>query len=829
VSIAAGTRLGPYEILAPIGAGGMGEVFKARDTRLQRIVAIKILPDAFARDPNRRSRLMREAQLISQLNHPHICTLHDTGSENGVDYLVMEYVEGHSLADRLTKGPLPLEELIRIGTEIGEALDRAHKQRIVHRDLKPGNIMLTKSGVKLLDFGLAKNIEPGDDSLTADGAVVGTPRYMAPEQIEARPSDERADIFALGAVLYEMRTGKPAFGGMQPVTPAALDHLIAKCMEKNPEQRWQSAWDVAEQLRWIGEAAPAPDTRANRWKPIALIALALFVGMSVAALYIWKKEQQRTRPDEVRLVLKPPDGWVFPSATFRPIALSPDGKRLAFLTYAGGKGVRLWVRSLSSANETMIEGTEFAHGPFWSPDGRWIAFFQDQQLKRIAATGGTPETICSGLGWRGGAWSPNGTIVWANDTGVYRVSANGGTPQKIVDSGAIIYFDPVFLPDGDHYLLTAFDAQRIGTILVRSLRDATERVVLRDATNAAWIDSGHLLYIRGDALMAQRFDANKEQLIGDPVMILPAVGAMRRETMTALFSVSRNGRILAVKPDYASTARLVQVNFHGDTTSELAGPGRIWYPALSHDGSRLAFMIDKSNGDADIWVMDLARSVMVRVTSSLTHDSVPIWSPDDRSLVFAADRDLYRSPADGGRPELLLHSGLPKEPSDWSNDGKTVLFTEDDPTSSIKALSLADGAVRTVVQTRFIASWARFSPNGEWIAYKSNESGAFEIYVQRFRDGAFKTRISTNGGEYPVWSRDGSKIYYTNPFSVVDLSLGDGVRASPPRPMFERPPGLGAGTFVALPDGRGVIGIRSIEATQWQHIELLVDWGTSLP
>ena len=442
-------------------------------------------------------------------------------------------------------------------------------------------------------------------------------------------------------------------------------------------------------------------------------------------------------------------------------------------------------------------------------------------MKRIAATGGTPETICSGLGWRGGAWSPNGTIVWASDTGVYRVSANGGTAQKIVDQGAIIYFDPVFLPDGDHYLLSAFDAQRIGTILVRSLSDATERVVLRDATNAAWIDSGHLLYIRGDALMAQRFDADKAQLTGDPVAILPAVGAMRLETMTALFSVSRNGRILAVKPDYASTARLVQVNFHGDTTAELAGPGRILYPALSHDGSRLAFMIDKSNGDSDIWVMDLARSVTVRVTSSLTHDSLPVWSPDDRSLVFAADRDLYRIPADGGRSELLLHTGLPKEPSDWSNDGKTVLFTEDDPTSSIKALSLADGAVRTVVQTRFIASWARFSPNGEWIAYNSNESGAFEVYVQRFRDGA-------NGGDNPVWSRDGSKIYYTGPFSVVDVSLGDGVRASPPRPMFERPPDLGAGMFAVLPDGRGVISTRT-EATQWQHIELLVDWGAALP
>lgn len=829
MSITAGTRLGPYEILAPIGAGGMGEVFKARDTRLQRIVAIKILPDALAHDPQRRTRLMREAQLISQLNHPHICTLHDFGSENGVDYLVMEYVEGHTLADWLTRGPLPLGDVIRIGTEIAEALDRAHKHHIIHRDLKPGNIMLTKSGVKLLDFGLAKSTEPGDDSLTAEGAVVGTPRYMAPEQLESRPGDERTDIFALGAVVYEMRTGKPAFGGTQSVTPPALDHLIATCMEKNPEQRWQSAWDVGEQLRWIGEAPPAANTSANQWKPTALIALLVLAAALFATLYLWRKEQQRPRPDSVRLVLKAPDGWNMASAVFRPVALSPDGKQLAFLTYASGKGLRLWIRPLSSANATLIQGTEFAHGPFWSPDSRWIAFFQDQQLKKIAATGGTTETICAGVGWRGGAWSPNGTIVYASNTGVYRVSAAGGKPQKIIDAGAITYFDPVFLPDGDHYLLTAFDAQRIGTIVVRSLSDATERVVLRDGTNATWIESGHLLYIRGEALMAQRFDANKAMVLSDPVIIAPTVGAIRRESMTALFSASRNGRILALQPNLEITRRLVQVNLHGDTTAELAGPGSIWYPALSHDGSRLACMIEKTNGDADIWVTNLARSVMLRVTTNITHDTLPIWSPDDRSLIFDADSDLYRIPSDGGRPELILHDNAHKEATDWSTDGKIVLFTDDEGPNAIKALRLSDGAVRTVVETPFLESWARFSPDGQWMAYQSNESGVFEVYVQRFADGAFKTRISTNGGARPRWSRDGTKIYYAGtPFSIVDVSFHDGIRVSPPRPLFEKPPNL-LSEYDVLPDGRGLIGIRSIELTEWQQIELLVDWGTVLP
>jgi eukaryotic-like serine/threonine-protein kinase len=831
LSIAAGSRLGPYTIIEPIGAGGMGEVVKARDTRLERIVAIKILPDAFARDQNRRERLMREAKLISQLNHPNICTLHDTGSENGVDYLVMEYVEGHTLADRLRKGPLSLEDVIHIGTEIAEALDCAHRQRIAHRDLKPGNIMLTKSGVKLLDFGLAKSMGATDDSLTADGAVVGTPRYMAPEQVEGRASDERADIFALGAVLYEMRTGKPAFAGIEPVTPPALNHLIAKCLEKDRDRRWQSAWDVAEQLRWIGQEPVVAETRSSPWKAVALTALTLLLVMSVAALYMWRNDQQRTRPDAVRLVLNPPEGWSIAAAPNRPFALSPDGKRVAFLTFNTVKGLALWVRSLASTNATMIEGTQSARNPFWSPDGQWIAFFQDQELKKVSAGGGTPVTICAAYATRGGTWSPNGTIVYANTSGVYRVRADGGTPQRLIEAGATAYYDPVFLPDGDHYLLTAFDTHRVGTILVRSLSNASEHVVIRNATNAAWIDSGHLLYVRGEELMAQRFDPEKAQLIGAPVVISPTIGVMRRESMAALFSVSRDGRVLAFQPSLSVTRSLVHVNFRGETTAELAAPERIWYPELSNDGSRLAFMIEKSNGDADIWTMDLTRSVMMRVTSQLTHDSVPVWSPDDRSLVFAAERDLYRIPAGGGTPELLNHSDLQKWPTDWSPDGRTILFAEENPETGfdIKALNVSDGTVRPVMQTRFQEHWGRFSPDGEWIAYQSNESGNREVYVQRFRDGALKTRVSTVGGALPVWSADGARLYYTGPFSVVDISFRDGVRASPPRAMFENSPGLINYTYSLFPDGRGVIGVRGLEGTQWQHIELLVDWDAALP
>jgi serine/threonine protein kinase/Tol biopolymer transport system component len=856
VSISAGTRLGPYEIVAPIGAGGMGEVFKARDTRLDRIVAIKILPAEFASDANRRQRLHREAKLISQLNHPHICALYDTGSANGTDYLVMEYLDGHSLADHLTKGPLPLDEVLRKGIEIAEALDRAHRQGIVHRDLKPSNIMVTKSGVKLLDFGLARSITKDDHDetatkahLTEEGAVLGTFQYMAPEQVEGRPADARADIFGLGAVLYEMVTGKPAFEGpsraslisailskqppaLSSIQPRALEHVMQKCLEKDPERRWQSAWDVAEELRWIEQTSGEPIVTfrsEKRWSVAALIVMAL-IGVLVVAVYARRAERREAQP--IRLMITPPPSWGFGSPTQRPFAVSPDGNHIAFMTYSLRlvQGQRLWVRRLSGTPK-MLEGTHSARQPFWSADSQSIAFHDEGLIRKIDISGGTAETICEGSVDNGGTWGADGTILFANPGGVFRVHSDGGTPKRVFTPKAgIVHFDPVLLPDGHHYLLSSFDADRAGSVLLCSLDGDPERVLLRNATNATWLSSGHLLFARGETLMAQRFDLRRFEVSGEPVVVSDPLGVVRRETMNALFSASRDGRILALQPSLSTGVRLVQINWESDTVAELAGPDRIWYPAVSQDGSRVACMIEQANGDADIWTIDRARGVMMRMTTEPSHDTVPIWSPDGRWIAYSSDLDLYRIPADGGPRELLVKSQVPIYANDWSGDGQTILFTQATASGAtdVKSLRLSDRTVTPVVATRFREHWARFSPDGEWIAYQSSESGGSQVYVQRLRDGAFKTRVSTTTGGQPEWSRDGKKIYY-KPFFAVDVKLGNGVQVSTPRPMFQRFPNVFPFASTVLPDDSGVIARRGDDFSQSNQIEVLLNWTSKLP
>jgi Tol biopolymer transport system component len=816
----------------------MGEVFKARDTRLGRTVAIKVLPPEFAQDRDRALRLRREASAISQLNHPHICTLYDVGSDNGVEYLVMEYLDGHSLADRLTKGALPVDDVLRIGAEVADALHRAHTQGIVHRDLKPSNIMLTKSGVKLLDFGLAKSLSSGPDTatehrpLTQEGALLGTLHYMSPEQLEGRAADARSDIFALGAVLYEMATGRRAFEGTQPVAPPALDHIIRKCLEKKPDQRWQSAWDVAEQLRWLDQTTAEPVAKSSREKYWKVASLILLAALLAAAGFISMRERRRN-VESIRLALTPPAGMFIGSVTQRPFSVSPDGKYIVFMTQAmtGGLKVAMCLRRLSEPTARVIEDNTTSRAPFWSADSRFIGYFADGQLKRMALSGGTPETICADANINGASWGPAGTIVYANDSGVYSVRAEGGTPRRLLaPTGGEIYFDPVVLPDGDHYLLTRYDQDRNGSIILRSIRDRSSRVVLRNATNATWIASGYILFVRGEILMGQRFDLRRYEVKGDPVVISEKVGVLRRETMNALYSTSRDGRVLALQPSLSHDTRLVRVNWDSDTEAELAGPARIWFPSVSRDGAYVAYMVEQPNGDADIWTIDLVRGVTMRVTSEPTHDTSPVWSPDRKWIAYASDHGIYRIPAAGGPRELLLKTDVQTGLTDWSPDGQTIVFRDDPgPSSDIKALRLADRKVIPVVATRFRENWGRLSPDGEWIAYQSNESNVTEVYVQRFRDGAFKTRVSKSGGTEPRWSRDGRKIYYI-PWNVVDIALSKfGVKVSNPQRMFRRPPNIITYAYDVLPDGSGIIGRRWEEFTQPQQIDLWVDWRGVLP
>lgn len=846
-----GTRLGPYQILAPLGSGGMGEVFKARDTRLDRLVAIKVLPPEFANDPGRRERLHREAKMVSQFNHANICALYDAGRDNGTDYLVMEYLDGHTLADRLTRGRLPLDEVLRYGAEIALALDPAHRHGIVHRDLKPSNVMLTRSGVKLLDFGLARMTSPASGAqtdtaqkpLTEEGALVGTVPYMAPEQVEGKPVDHRTDIFAFGAVLYEMATGRRAFQGeshasiisailttkppalstLLPFAPRDLEHVIAKCLEKNPEERWQSAFDVAEQLRWMtdrSEPRVVPSTGERRWKFAGLL-LTVTLLAAAFALHIRGRSDDATR-EPIRFVIKTPENSVFAPPTQRPFSVSPDGKHLTFVTLGGG----LWMRPLGSS-ATLLPGTQGARTPFWSPDGRILAFYQDQEIRKLPIAGGPTETICPADVQLGASWGSRGKIVFANRSGVYHVSADGGTPERVLPwNSDRMYVDPVFLPDGDHYLITVFDGHRRPSIRLRQLSDGSERLLLRNAANAAWSEPGQMLFVRGEVLLAQSFDLNTFELSGEPEVVSETIGVMRRESLNALFSVSRDGRILALQPTASNNVRLVHVNWKGDTLAEVAGPARIWNPRVSHDGLRVACMIEDTTGDSDIWTVDVSRGVMTRLTQGPAQDGMPTWSPDDRYIAYASDGDIYRIRSSGGVPELVLSSPLGKAPTDWSPDGETILYREGlNPAAwDIKALRLSDRNIHTVAASPFSDDAARFSPDGQWVAYQSLEAGVAVPYVQRFPDAAVKLRVA-NRGEGPQWNRDGTKIYTTAPFVVMDVTYESGaVRFSTPRPMLERPAKLNNHTITIMPDGSGVIGRRHDEMTVNTQIEVLIDW-----
>lgn len=821
MSIPAGTLLGPFEIVAPIGAGGMGEVFKARDTRLGRTVALKVLPAEFQRDAGRLARFQREAEAISRLNHPNICTLYDVGSEEGIDYLVMEYIEGHSLADRLEKGPLSQDEMLRIGAEIAEALQRAHKQGIVHRDLKPSNIMLTGSGVKLLDFGLAKS-RNASASVTAEGAVVGTFKYMAPEQLEGRPADERSDIYSLGVILNEM--------ARHPGGAEELDHLIRKCIENAPDERWQSAWDIAEQLRWIGQSAKRPAPPGKQKFTVAAGIVFLAIAATGATLWL-RRGTQFEQP--VRLHLTSPGrGWVIGSPTQRPFAISPDGQHVALMTH--GKAVALWVRDLSSETFERIEAKGVIRHPFWSFDGKSLGFFVDGVIKRVALNGAAPQTVCAAAADFGASWGPDGVIIFANRSGIHSVSAAGGKPVRIIPPiPRYVYVDPVFLPDGNRFLLTQFDVtERTAAVMVTSLREpAVRKVISADAANATWISSGHLLFVRGEKLMAQRFDVGSAVVSGRPVVIAPKVGAIRRETMNALYSVSRSGDVLALQPSLSHDTRLVHANPDGDTVAELAGPARIWSPRLSPDLSRVAFMIEEPNGNADIWMLSLDRRVMMRVTTELSHDGSPVWSPDGRWIAYSSDDGIYRVPSEGGTRELLVRGSFQKSVTDWSADGQTIVFTSyDDPTSSnINAFRFSDRSVTPVVATPFAENFGRLSPDGEWLAYQSNETGANQVYVQRFRDGAMKTAVSGNGGSQPKWLRDGKRIEFS-PFMMAEIRLDHGVQVTPARPLLRRRITLNDYEYDVFPDGSGVIGRRHDEDwTQGLQIEFLVNWTGRLP
>ena len=853
MALTTGTRLGPYEIIAPVGAGGMGEVYRARDTRLDRTVAIKVLASHLIEKPDARQRFDREARAISSLQHPCICTLHDVGRQGGVDFLVMEYLEGETLAKRIAKGPLPPDQLLKCGIEICAGLDKAHRSGVVHRDLKPSNIILTKTGAKLLDFGLAKPLDvapivsltalptsskPIEGSpakpLTTEGSFVGTFQYMSPEQLEGREADERSDIFSLGAVLYEMATGKRAFDGksqssviaailerdpppisqLQPMSPSSLDRVVKICLAKDPDDRWQSVHDVELQLRWIAEggsqAGIAASARAQRtlaqfagWAVGAICVLATIV---LAAVIFLRAPQPAPA---MRSSLLPPKSSAYEPYNF---AVSPDGSRLAFVAMGPDGQDTLWVRSLSASGAQQVSGTEDTSFPFWSPDSRRIGFFAKGKLKEVDIASGTVEVLADALEGRGGTWNNQGTILFAPEISgpLLTISERGGVATratKISRSGSgQAHRWPSFLPDDKHFLFTVDwsspdDSLQNGMYL-GSLDSTDTKLISSELSGNVYFVSGYLLYVQERSLMAQPFDTGKLQTTGPAV----PVAAEELEKHTGFsesgFSVSRNG-LLIFQSEADSASRLVWYDSAGKELGQIPESG-YQDPNISPDGRFLAVSSDDDhNGKYFIRVYDLKRGLSTRLTNS-GRDEDPTWSPDGRRIIFGATAGLNipisQVPADGsGSPQVLLN-GNRVMPCDWSADGHLVFMDFSTGVPSLKIYSAKDQKV-----TPFAArgAEAQFSPDGRWMVYTG-------ISVQPFPGPGPRTQISNVTSSQPRWSHDGKQIFYVQPdrkLMAVSFDSRSGT-AGVPRVLFQTrivAPNYDWFQYSVAPDGRFLI------------------------
>ncbi len=876
MGLASGTKLGPYEIQSPVGAGGMGEVYRARDTRLDRVVAIKILPSRFSENPEAKQRFEREARTISSLNHPNICTLHDVGHQDGIDYLVMEYLEGETLADRLRKGPLPVLQVLKHGAEICDGLEKAHRSGVVHRDLKPGNIMLTKTGAKLMDFGLAKtaavaNIDSsssltvtlstpaGSHPLTAQGTVVGTFQYMAPEQVEGKEADARSDIFALGAVLYEMATGKRAFEGktaasamaavlerdpekvssLQPTAPAALDHVVQGCLAKDPEERWQSAGDVGRQLRWMGSDLPSGavpvQARGRRGANLRYAMLALAVLMALGA-QLWSNFRNREVPQTVRSFLPPPAQMTFDfTGDFSgPPVMNADGTAIAFSARTQKERDSLWVQLLNEVAAKKIEGTDGAAFPFWSVDGKWVGFFADGHLKKVPAAGGPVTVLAPTPNPRGGSWNQDNVIIYEPDyrDTLWRISASGGTPARVTkfDTGKhTTHRWPKFLPDGKHFVFfaTNHSGNAEQGIYWGSLDDGSYKHVI-DSDSQGIYASGYLLYHVQSQLVAQKFDASSGNLSGDPVLLASDV-EYDSGTWHTSFTASQNG-LLAYEPGSKALGNdLVWVDRQGKMLGKVGertfykGAGR-----LSPDGKRLA--VAMGDPQADIWVMDLASRARTRLTFGGATHLEPSWSADGQRVVYTRQNGSSvvngtsfraRLANGGGQEEILLDNHGVGEPMSFfspqlSPDGKYLVHTEQQGPNitGIYATPLTGGEKPiTVVKpgselTRIVQY--RLSPDGRWLAYSSTESGREEVYVTHFPSGEGRWQVSQNGGTFPVWRGDSKEIWYLGSDSVLYAAAvsvnGGEFELAPVHPMFQVTYTSPVGTpFDVFPDGQKVV------------------------
>jgi eukaryotic-like serine/threonine-protein kinase len=889
-----GTKLGPYEIQSPLGAGGMGEVYKARDTRLDRTVAVKILPSHLSETPGARQRFDREARTISSLNHPNICTLHDIGQQDGVDYLVMEYLEGETLAERLKRGPIPVDQVLKCAIEICDGLEKAHRSGIVHRDLKPGNIMLTKMGAKLMDFGLAKASLAGADAnsgltatlttpvgshpLTTQGTLVGTFQYMAPEQVEGKEADARSDIFALGAVLYEMATGKRAFEGktaasamaavlerepvpissLQATTPRAFDRLVTTCLAKDPDDRWQTAHDVKLQLKEVAQGGSAADSQAvaaaittprkpaSRLPWLLAVILAVVAVMAMAAAYVANQKQLPV----LRVDISAPEKTHFNLSgdNSGPAMVSPDGREIVFAA-TGANGAQLYLRALDDATARPLPGTEGGTFPFWSPDSRSVAFFTADKLKRVDISGGSSVSICDGSIARGGTWNRDGTILAAlyYNSGIFRVPDTGGTPTPITTVDNVTYSShrwPFALPDGKHFLYLAVNHDAPtgpNTAIFFASLDGKENRKLFSSLSSAIYAGGYLLFMRDNSLMAQPFDPFAGKLTGEPQTLHENV-QYDTSIWRANLSTSDGGMMLYASGGITNGDALSWYDRGGKQIGTVGEPGSFQEVELSPDNKKLA-ITDMNSTAATIWIYDLGGKPRLRLTYNSGVSRSPVWSPDGAEIAFTSHQQesISAQAASGGTPERILLSSpaagnSPEQPggagfgaiSSWSRDGRYLMYTQGVNLFVLPLFGEA-GTRKPIKYTE--GRQGVFSPDGHWVAYSYVQQGQVpEVFVSPFPWTGAKWQVSQGFGIEPRWRSDGKEIYYydlSQIFAAEVNGSGSTFQVGNSQPLFRATLAGLSMEYAASSDGQRFIAITPSDANS-QHLTLVQNWMAEL-
>ena len=892
MTLAAGAFLGPYEILSSAGAGGMGEVYRARDRRLDRIVAVKVMPAHLASEPALRERFEREARSISQLNHPNICTLHDVGSDKGVEYLVMEYLEGETLANLIARGPLPLKMALEIALQIGAALERAHGAGIVHRDLKPSNVFLVRGAgssaaplAKLLDFGLAKSVEtvvPSETApptlahaLTGPGTMLGTLQYMSPEQLEGEHVDARTDIFAFGAVLYEMLTGKRAFSGksqaslisailssepqpvsaQQAIVPPMLDHLIVRALAKDPVDRWSSMHDVVHQLRWIASnlsvpaagVRPVPNFwRERRWWIAAAVVLGAALAVSVA---MSRRSSTDVPPTSLHFELPPPQGTTFLSTGFATATMSPvishDGSQV-IVPAIGTDGVRrFWLRRLDTAAPTLLPGTDGGSLPFWSPDDRSIGFFSEGRLMRLDLPGNAPRVLCEAPSGFGGTWNQDDTIVFAPaaDMGLHRVAATGGASLAVTTldqaNEHVSHRFPSFLPDGRHFLYLARSAkQDLSAIFIGSLDSGASTPLMKSAQSAVFVPPGWLMSVSGGltagaalggTLVAHHFDPRTRQLSGEPLLLRQDIGA--DEGGQGAYSLSQQGTLVYRTVTGGRQDSLNWYTRSGSLESTVGDPGDYTVPRLSPEGRRLAMA-----ATGTIWIRDLVRGTSFRLTNGPAH-CCPVWSHDGTRVAFRrGPQDIAIKPASGTASEtVVIANGATNTPTFWTADDAIIFQTTGRNRIDTMLLPLvAPRTPKPLLQSPYSEEQAQLSADGRFIAYTSDESGQPQVYVQDFPALSDKWVISTRGGADPQWRADGLELFFiAADHKLMSVPIKPGKTFDPgiPVPLFQaRVTGLTdvRTHYQVSRDGQRFLINTISQADRGAPIQVVVNWPAAL-